>query len=158
MSKTARQVVQQVIQELMTGDDIRQLASLLRESEDGMLSTGEREQIVRDLRLWEFGKWALLGDSGPGQHIRQVLQYHSRVKESPTFWQSIIPMTDDEGVAFDALMAANLSRRQTLAIRCAYQYHQSEDAGARIMGIGRYQFRVARDTGLRKLCEAAQTG
>ncbi len=154
--KSARQVVVSAVVEWLEAGDIRAMASAIHEAEDGILSCAEREQIENDLGLWRFGKWALLGDGGPGQKIKAILEYQARVKESPTFWASIVPLNDDEGLAFDRLMAKHLNPRQIGAIKCHYQYHQSEDSGARILGLNRYAFRVSRDAGLRKLRDLAE--
>jgi hypothetical protein len=155
--KTARQVVVQAVVEWLERGDIEDMARSLRQLEDGILLPGDRTRIEEDLGLWRFGKWALLGDTGPGQRLKALLEYRARVKESPTFWASIVPMTDDEAVPFDEIMCRLLTPKQRRAIQCTYQYHQSEDASARIMQINRYDYRVARDSGLRKLRDAVQT-
>jgi hypothetical protein len=155
--KTARQVVVQAVTEWLERGDIEEMARALRQLEDGILSPNDRTRMEEDLGLWRFGKWALLGDTGPGQRLKALLEYRARVKESPTFWASIVPMTDDEAAPFDALMCQLLTLEQRRAIQCTYQYHQSEDAGARLLKKNRYDFRVIRDTAIRKLCEAVQT-
>lgn len=110
----------------------------------------ERDRVVKVLRLWEFGKWALLGNSS-AQQIKRQLQYQPRNKESMTHWQSIMPMSDDDACEFDRMLCQVCTPLERNVIHCAYQYHQSEDAGARILSIGRYQFRSVRDEALGKL-------
>ena len=124
------------------------------EETGGLLSVAEREQIVKDLRLWEFGKWALLGDDA-GQMIRRQLQHRSS-RGTPTFWESIGPMSDEEAETLDAWMCRTLPEMQRKVLKCAYQYHQGEDAGARVLRIIRWQFRMERDSALKKLSDAAQ--
>ena len=81
MSGRMRQVeVYDAVEE--SGQDI---AVFLYES--GILPAAERKAIEEQFQLWEFGKWALLGDSS-AQHIKRRLQYQAKYKQAPTFWQS----------------------------------------------------------------------
>lgn len=148
--KTARQVVGQAVAEWMERGDVETLARQVREAEDGIMPPNQREKLADELGIWRFGKWALLGDEA-GQAIKRQLEYQARVKESPTFWQSIVPLNDDEGVAYDSLICRVLTVAQRRAIQCTYQYHMGEETGARGMAVSRYSFRVLRDTALKKL-------
>jgi hypothetical protein len=120
-----------------------------------VLAAAERKIIETDLRIWDFGKWALMGD-GSSQHIRRQLQHRSS-RGTPTFWETIMPMNDEEGVAFDRWLSRALGEMERKAILCAYQYHCSEDSGARTLRLTRKGFRTIRDAALKKLRDAEET-
>lgn len=136
--------------DFMERGDIEDMAAAVHAG--GVMSATERQRVERVLRIWEFGKAALLEDDA-GQHIRRQLQYQPRIKETPTFWQSLIQMNDDDAYEFDRLLCATCTEQERKVLLCQYQYHQSEDAGARVLHLGRYHFRAIRDRALNKLLD-----
>ncbi len=150
---TARQVA---VAAWMERADIEDLARAIREREDGIMPAKDRIKLEKELGIYRFGKWALLGDNGPGQTIKRQLEYRARIKESQTFFDSIVPLNDDEGVAYDAVITAVLDKQERDVLKCVYQYFCSEESTARGLTLDRHAVRVIRDRSLRILSESIE--
>jgi hypothetical protein len=150
---TARQVA---VAEWMERADIEEMARVMREREDGIMPAKDRIKLEKELGIYRFGKWALSGDAAPGQHIKRQLEYRARVRESQSFYDSIVPLTDDEGEAYDAIVTAVLDMQERKVLKCVYQYFLAEAVTGRVLSIDRYSVRVIRDRGLRILSEAIE--
>jgi hypothetical protein len=154
MSKRAQHAAQVKVAEWMERADIEEMARLMREREDGIMPAKDRVRLEKELGIYRFGKWALSGDSAPGQHIKRQLEYRARIKESQTFYDSISPLNDDEGVAYDAVITAVLDKQERDVVKCVYQYFCAEETTARALSLDRYAVRVIRDRALRILSDA----
>jgi hypothetical protein len=150
---TARQVA---VAEWMERADIEEMARIMREREDGIMPAKDRIKLEKELGIYRFGKWALMGDSEPGQQIKRQLDYQARIKEAQSFYASIVPLNDDEGEAYDAVITAVLDKEERRVIKCVYQYFCSEESTARGLTLDRYTVRVIRDRSLRILSEAIE--
>lgn len=144
------------VSQWMERADIEEMARLMREREDGIMPAKDRIKLEKELGIYRFGKWALMGDGGPGQQIKRQLDYQARIKEQQSFYDSIVPLNDDEGEAYDAIVTAVLDAEERKVLKCVYQYFLAEAVTGRVLTMDRYSVRVVRDRSLRILSEAIE--
>jgi hypothetical protein len=88
MSMTARQIVNQELIAFLERDEFAALGGM---------------KVLEDATLmWEWGKWALLGE--PRERLAGQIRFRGSRPES-THWDSIIEISDDDGMRVDAAVS-----------------------------------------------------
>jgi hypothetical protein len=131
MTMTARQIVQQEL-----------IAWLER---DELLALGGIKGLEDSTLIWEWGKWALLGE--PKERIAGQLRFRGSRPES-THWDSIIEIPDDIGMQIDAAVST-LDDDQQFILRKVYEFWQTPHEVAEKLRISDERFQVRRREALK---------
>lgn len=99
--------------------------------EEELAALGTLKQLEDSLLIWEWGKWALLGE--PRERIAGQLRFRGSRPES-THWDSIPEISDETGLRIDAAITSLGSGRQ-LMLRRIYEFWQAPHEVAQKMRI-----------------------
>ena len=117
------------------------------EQEAASLSTRDLEERIR---IWRWGKWALLGE-GSGQGIKRQLKFNPRNKSEMSEWQSIAPLDDDDAMIVDAAIAM-LGAEDRRMLKDLYVYWRSVRQVSVSMRIRAPRLQERRDMALAFVC------
>lgn len=139
---TVRQVVQREIDNY-----------LMTETQAQVLSTQELEKVTK---IREFGKWALLGENA-GLGVTRQIKFQARNKEEMSEWQALETVSDDEGLAIDAILAL-LEATDRKILKSLYQYGISTRKAAERLRMDRTILRNRRDIALAFIAGRMRSG
>lgn len=131
MNMTARQVVQNEIHDWL--------------ERDNLVALGSVKSMEEYLQIWEWGKWALKGDTS-NQAIKRQLKFKTSRSEMSA-WEAIPDISDDAGMRIDAAVS-KLGPIERDIIRRVYVYWESTHDIPKALRIPRNRVIQMRDMAL----------
>jgi hypothetical protein len=128
---TARQIIANELAQWIDQSDYRRF--------------GQTQRMEEQIGIWEYGKWTMRGQSGLG--YKPQIKFRGSRPES-TAWDSIVDISDDEGMRVHAATVGMESKRK-LVLHKVYMYWQNEETVKKDM-------RISSDTFYRLRREALQ--
>jgi hypothetical protein len=128
---TARQIIANELAQWIDQSDYRRF--------------GQTQRMEEQIGIWEYGKWTMRGQ--PGLGYKPQIKFRGSRPES-TAWDSIVDISDDEGMRVHAATVGMESKRK-LVLHKVYMYWQNEETVKKDM-------RISSDTFYRLRREALQ--
>lgn len=141
MGITAREVVASALIEWLERGDLAVLGSI--------------KQLEDEAGVWEWGKWAVRGESN-GQGVKAQIQYRGSPPES-TAWDAIVDISDEEGMRIEAAMLPIDGETKEI-LRRVYMFWESTHDIPRMMKIPRNRMLDLRRAALESMVRNLQKG